>query len=165
MTGSFLRAAAACTTMGKDMKTIIPDIYVAAAILVPSFFRLPYIAQRQSTVAEYISGFSNIVPLHEIVSAITTAIDTKNVYYLAPLVANFVVMVPVGLFYGYFMKRLSFKTVGFVCIRYVFLFSIIYGVRILLKMGSFDVDDILLNIIGMLCGIFLASQRKIKECR
>lgn len=77
MTGSFLRAAAACTTMGKDMKTIIPDIYVAAAILVPSFFRLPYIAQRQSTVAEYISGFSNIVPLHEIVSAITTAIDTK----------------------------------------------------------------------------------------
>lgn len=146
--------------MREKIKRAFPYAYIAIVILVAPLFRLSHISQRNSALADYIREYSNMVPLHEIIDAITKAIQEENIYYIVPLVFNLVAMIPVGVFCGYFFKQINIKVAGVVCIRYAILLAIMYGIRILLKMGSFDIDDILLNIVGLALGMFLASQGK-----
>lgn len=147
----------------KRIWKMTPYLYVVFIILGSPLFRLSHISWRNAPLDDYVREFSNVVPLHGIIESITKAIEMQNTHYIFTLLANFLVMIPVGLFYGYSMQRSNLKEISFICARYAGIFGILYCVRILLKMGSFDIDDILLNVVGMYFGIILASQRKQKS--
>lgn len=160
---SILREMEACIIMCKQIKKLLPYTYSVVIILVSPLFRLSYISWRDAPLVDYVKEFSNIVPLRGILDAITNAMTTEKVWYLRPLVWNLLIMVPVGLFYGYFMIGNDVKERSVVCVRYFVLFGFLYCIRVLMKLGSFDIDDILLNLVGVYFGMILVCHWKEKN--
>ena len=69
------------------------------------------------------------------------------------VIGNIVAFVPFGFFLPMFRKKKSFWTIIWVTI-FGFLFSLaVELIQLLLKVGSFDVDDMLLNTIGAFVGV------------
>lgn len=156
------KGAALCITMNKQVKKYMPCVYVIVVILISPLFRLSQIAWRNASVVEFVREFTNLVPLRGIIDAVMHAVNAQNISYLRPVVVNFLVMVPLGVYCGFFMERFDFKVAGLVCMRYGALFAMLYGIRILLKMGSFDIDDILLNLVGLWLGMAAGSRWKLR---
>lgn len=159
---SVLRVMGVCTIMCKRIKNSLPYAYVIATILALPLFRLSRISQRNATLIDYVKEFSNVFPMHGILDAITKTMNTGNVWYFLPMFFNLLIMMPVGIFYGYTKRNTNAKVKSIVCIRYTALIGFLYCIRVLLKMGCFDVDDILLNLAGLCFGMILASKWKQK---
>ena len=123
------------------------------------FFRLIYSPTlwQGASVKEYVHEFSNIIPFYTVI----VAINTNSHNLLLTLLAHLLV----GVFPGYavvllcptlFTNRRSRLKLYSIILCGLILF---YCVRVLLKCGSFDIDDVLMDMLGLWGGIKVGLMR------
>lgn len=109
-------------------------------------------------------GTMNITLFHTIYSYFRAyQIGNADFLYLfTNIIGNIFLFIPVGALFVYFTKgRKGFLFLFFLSI--LFFFGIEF-LQLKLKVGSFDVDDILLNVIGCMVGVMITKRiRKINR--
>lgn len=109
----------------------------------------------------------NLVPFRTIYGSLYSIIH-RTIPYLIPndiinLLGNFALFMP----FGYFIPRLFEKYrvfIKFILFAFVILLSI-EAIQVLTLRGSFDVDDIILNLAGAVIGFFIARIAKSRKER
>jgi len=104
------------------------------------------------TLWEYILYNTNFVPFKSIILYIQ-ALSDHSMNMDTPvknLVGNLLMLLPMGLYLPGFFKRL--RKLGAFCICIVVLIFIVEAAELLLRRGSFDIDDFILNMAGALIG-------------
>lgn len=103
--------------------------------------------------------YSNSVYLYNLVpfKTITTYIRDYHHYnfrtWFDNLFGNILLMIPLGFIVPYFFKKL--KNTTKIILTIVFIISILEITQFGLHLGSFDIDDIILNTLGGITGIFI----------
>lgn len=75
----------------------------------------------------------------------------KNQIYL--FIGNLFLYIPIGLFLGVSMKRIKKQIIFILFLIVIFFIEVL---QLYLKLGVFDIDDILLNYSGFLLGYFIS---------
>ncbi len=137
----------------KKAATIIIFLYLVSMILVyPVFFvdaPLP-----GASWFQYVKEFTNLIPLTGFIAAVGNVVVTGGrLVYLRGYLLHLLCMVPVGMYYGATLEAVNWKTVKPLLIRYGVLLAVLYALRVGFRLGIFDVDDILLNLLGMYLGM------------
>ena len=95
----------------------------------------------------------NLMPFHTIVEFTMALMDGWDYIAIMNLAGNIVMFIPLGFLLPYITKRaLAFKqcmTISLVCILCAEL------IQIFTLLGSFDIDDLILNMIGVSIGFWL----------
>ena len=90
-----------------------------------------------------------LIPLVTVINNIRRG----NTTYIVQMIASIVVFIPLGVFIR--IKRKSIRKV----IVYGFLVSLVMeALQFVLRVGTFDVDDIILNVLGAVIGFVLTSR-------
>ena len=100
----------------------------------------------------------NLVPFRTIYGSLYSIIH-RTIPYLIPhdiisLLGNFALFIPFGLFIPRLFERYR-RFVKFILLAFAILISI-ETFQVLTLRGSFDVDDIILNLAGAVIGFFIA---------
>lgn len=106
----------------------------------------------EMTLIDYIMLSSNFVPFKTI-SMYIQAIFYGNMNLDIPiknLFGNLFMFLPMGLYLPYFIKRT--KQVSVFSIVFLSILFLIEFTQLLIRRGSFDIDDFILNTIGALIG-------------
>ena len=112
---------------------------------------------------EYIKYSSNIVPFKTI-SAYINAIFYGSMNIDIPiknLVGNFILFLPMGIYLPYLTIKMD-KIATF-SIAIIILVFIIEVVQLVTRIGSFDIDDFILNILGALIGFGIWKTKVIQN--
>lgn len=129
-------------------------IAYTVVVLAAFFFFRPLYSQKLwqgATLKEYVHEFSNIIPFYTVIEAIKANSHNLHFTLLAHLLA--------GIFPGYAVvllcptlltNRRSMLRLNSIILCGLILF---YWVRVLLKCGSFDIDDVLMDMVGLWGGI------------
>jgi len=107
------------------------------------------------TLWEYIRYNTNLVPFKSIILYIR-ALSDHSMNMDTPiknLFGNLLMFFPMGLYLPGFFKRL--RKLGAFCICMVALIFVVEATELLLRRGSFDIDDFILNMAGALAGFAL----------
>lgn len=95
----------------------------------------------------------NLIPLREIKRFLVYADTLGTKAVTLNIFGNILAFVPFGFFLPIFSERC--KKLGFIGL-YSFELSIaVEIIQLITKVGSFDVDDIILNTVGGICGYFV----------
>lgn len=125
-------------------------LYPLVVILCPPLLGWTNAPWQDASVIEYAGKFTNLIPLRGILDAVST----YGFAGLRPYALHLIIMMPVGLFEGFLEQgRSMLKTCG----KYAVVLAAVYALRLLLKQGSFDVDDILLNLVGVSFGWYFGK--------
>ena len=123
-------------------------LYLLTELLLFSF-RTPMGEQSRLTYEEYFKHKVNIVPF----KTIQMYLGYNSYNSIINIFGNILVFFPMGLFYGYFFKRTNNVILSILVFSFVsFVFE---ALQMLFLVGSFDVDDILLNALGGTIGFLL----------
>jgi len=104
------------------------------------------------SLLEYIKRSSNFVPFKTI-STYFKAISDGSMNMDIPiknLVGNFILFLPMGFYLPFFMKKIN--KVSVFSFSMIILLLIIEVLQLVTRRGSFDIDDLILNILGALIG-------------
>ena len=104
------------------------------------------------TYAEYLRAMHNFIPLKSVYVLLTTPVISTRIIirFLVNFIGNIVLFVPWGVLLPACFKKLqSFK--HFAALTLVALI-LVESIQIFSMLGSFDVEDILLNVIGACAG-------------
>lgn len=117
------------------------------------------------SLIDYIRYSSNLIPFKTI-SFYIGALYNNSMNIEIPiqnLLGNLLMFLPMGIYLPYFFKKLRKLGRYVLCILVVLIVS--EAIQLLLRVGSFDVDDIILNISGALTGfaIFKLVERAITK--
>lgn len=94
----------------------------------------------------------NVVPFREI----TRTMEMMTSHNLINLIGNVAIFIPFGLFIGIMLQKKGSSALS--ALMYALLMSLLLeGAQLLLRIGQFDVDDLLLNAFGGLLGYFIFS--------
>ena len=109
----------------------------------------------------------NLVPFRTIYGSLYSIIH-RIIPYLIPhdiisLLGNFALFIPFGLFIPRLFERYR-RFVKFILLAFAILISI-ETFQVLTLRGSFDVDDIILNLAGAVIGFFIARIAKSRKQR
>ena len=109
----------------------------------------------------------NLVPFRTIYGSLYSIIH-RTIPYLIPhdiisLLGNFALFIPFGLFIPRLFERYR-RFVKFILLAFAILISI-ETFQVLTLRGSFDVDDIILNLAGAVIGFFIARKAKSRKQR
>jgi glycopeptide antibiotics resistance protein len=115
------------------------------------------------TLIEYMKRFSNFVPLKTIwgyVQGITKHtmnldIPIKNIF------GNLLMFLPMGLYLPCLFKE--FRSFGHLFLGILILLISVEVLQMLLRRGSFDIDDLILNITGAMIGFVIWKNRFIQK--
>jgi glycopeptide antibiotics resistance protein len=104
------------------------------------------------TLVEYIKSSSNFIPFKTISTYIKAFFDgSMNMDIpIKNLAGNLIMFLPMGIYLPYFIKRIN-KASGF-SISMIILLFVIEVTQLVLRRGSFDIDDFILNMFGALIG-------------
>ena len=101
---------------------------------------------------------NNFIPFKSTIDSISSFIQHDALYDFIPVIGNFVMLMPLGVFYSIYVKNYKMRFL------YVFLFSVsietmqfIVGLIIGCNYRSTDIDDVILNTAGGIIGILLFS--------
>lgn len=97
----------------------------------------------------------NLVPFDTILFYLTGDVDFLIAFY--NLAANICLFIPFGLYYGFWKQTPTTKQVLFISTCAI---TIIELMQFITKRGSLDIDDLLLNVLGVWCGFLLYPQIK-----
>ena len=111
--------------------------------------RLQYQAARPEYIAARLQA-GNLVPFKEI----TRAIDTLTVHSLWNLLGNIAIFIPLGLFLGILAKPGKLTLAGAVWRSLAVSFGL-ESAQLLFAVGTFDVDDLILNSAGGAIGFIV----------
>lgn len=94
-------------------------------------------------------ALNNFIPFKGIIDALRDFVNSSSLYSLATLAGNFVMLMPLGIFFHFYIKEPKRRLLG------VFLFSVgietiqfIIGMLIGYNYRSIDIDDVILNTVG-----------------
>ena len=109
----------------------------------------------------------NLVPFRTIYGSLYSIIH-RTIPYLIPhdiisLLGNFALFIPFGLFIPRLFERYR-RFVKFILLAFAILISF-ETFQVLTLRGSFDVDDIILNLAGAVIGFFIARIAKSRKQR
>ena len=127
-------------------------LYLFALIFLLFFgFRGSYI-EPDLSLKEYIKWSSNIVPFRTITIYVIAIFDgSMNMDIpIKNLLGNTFIFLPMGVYIPYFIRKINKVTVF--SISMVILLFIIEAIQLVTRRGSFDVDDLILNMFGALIG-------------
>lgn len=79
-------------------------------------------------------------------------LETGLIGYLTMYALHLLLLMPVGLFCG--RDRISLNHASLQC---AVLLVAVYVLRVFMKLGSFDIDDIILDLLGLCIGWFFGS--------
>lgn len=97
----------------------------------------------------------NLMPFHTIVEFTMALIDGWDNHAIINLAGNIVMFIPLGFLLPYITKRaLAFKQCMIISLACILGAEII---QIFTLLGSFDIDDLILNMIGVSIGFWLQS--------
>lgn len=101
---------------------------------------------------EYIRNSSNFVPFKTITTYILAMFDSSmNMYIpIENLFGNFMMFMPMGIYLPYLFKHLN-KFSRFT-ISLIIMLIVIEVVQVVTRLGSFDIDDFILNMLGAWIG-------------
>ncbi|GLX67936.1 VanZ family protein [Paenibacillus glycanilyticus] len=92
----------------------------------------------------------NVIPLHTIKSLIYNREHYNTDAWVKNLFGNIVLFIPIGVFLPA-MNRKLLRTARFLPVTVLILF-LVESIQLVTKVGSFDIDDIILNTLGALIG-------------
>ncbi|MCT8136716.1 VanZ family protein [Anaerobacillus sp. CMMVII] len=98
-------------------------------------------------------GTINLIPFETIVFYLSGQVDYLIALY--NLSANIGLFIPFGLYYGYIKGRSRLKQLLVIAIFSVCLIEIL---QFLTRRGSLDIDDLILNVLGVLLGYLIYPQ-------
>lgn len=140
--------------MNKFIKVVlsISFIFYFFALVVLLFLGTRGYYWTDLSLMEYMKMSSNFVPFKTISMYIKAIFDgSMNIDIpIKNLVGNFIMFLPMGIYLPYFFKRIS-KIVVF-SISMIILLFIIEVIQLVTRRGSFDIDDLILNLFGALIG-------------
>lgn len=139
------------TTMAKRC-WFLSIVYISVIAFLPVMMGWTTVAQHGASVLEFIRHFTNIIPFRGIAESVSIVLETGRIAYLTRYALNLFVLIPAGLLCG--LNRRQLKDTA---VQYSVVLMLIYGLRVILKLGSFDVDDILLNLLGLSMGWLLGN--------
>ncbi|RIW30740.1 VanZ family protein [Bacillus salacetis] len=115
------------------------------------------------TLYEYIKSSSNFIPFKTITSYVSAIFDgTMNMNIpIKNLVGNLLLFLPMGIYLPYFIRSLN--RVSMFTVSMIVLLLTIELIQLLTRRGSFDIDDLILNMIGAFIGYSLSSTGIIGE--
>ena len=112
-------------------------------------FRTPATQNPQISSSDYIQNRTNLTLL----KTIKLYLRSANSISVVNILGNIVAFIPMGLFAGIPFKK---KRDIFLCAITIALISLLFEtIQLLFMVGSFDVDDILLNTIGGVIGFLI----------
>ena len=94
----------------------------------------------------------NLIPFRTISEYLFFPQDNSKHAFIN-LAGNIITFIPLGFFLPYFWEKFNFLTKHLLCSLLIILFIELFQLFTLL--GSFDIDDLLLNIIGSAIGFFI----------
>ena len=146
--------------MSNKKSELITSLYVLLVVFLPSSLGITGSHWQNASIIDYAYEFTNIIPLYGITDSALHMILEKNLHYIYPLIFNFLITIPIGIWHTHLNKGkyLSIRAVSLLCIKYSLLLSILYLIRLIMKLGSLDIDDLLLNNIGILTGIYFEKK-------
>ena len=104
---------------------------------------------RIGAVGLYDSMINNFIPFKSIIGCFKDSIQNHTHYGILSVLWNFIMLMPLGLFFQYYIKDLKSRLVG------ITLFSIsietiqfIIGLLIGYNYRCIDIDDVILNVFG-----------------
>ncbi|MGE7667186.1 VanZ family protein [Ureibacillus composti] len=102
------------------------------------------------TLLEYIKTSSNFVPFNTISTYFKAIFDgSMNMDIpIKNLAGNFILFLPMGLYLPFLVRKIN-KVIVF-SISMIFLLFFIEVTQVVIRKGSFDIDDFILNMLGML---------------
>ncbi|MGM9987817.1 MAG: VanZ family protein [Bacillaceae bacterium] len=104
-------------------------------------------------------GTVNLQPFHTI-SSYYRAYKIGNadfLYVFTNIIGNIILFIPIGVILVFITR--SKVNIFFLFLISIFLFFMVEYIQVKLMVGSFDVDDILLNVIGCMIGILYSKKR------
>lgn len=152
------------TKMKKIMKAVLGISFVLyiCVLIVILFFR-PSRDAFDLSFLEYIRYSINIVPFRTIgtyVKAIFNGSMNLDIP-LKNLGGNLILFLPMGVYIPFLIKKMNS-----IKLYFIFIISLIFFVEIiqlLTKRGSFDIDDLILNIIGAFIGFAIWKTKFIQK--
>jgi glycopeptide antibiotics resistance protein len=104
------------------------------------------------TLGEYIRWHTNLVPFKSILMYIRALSDSSmnREIPVLNLLGNLLMLLPMGLYLPGFIKKL--RRVGIFILWMTVILLVIEAAQLLLRRGSFDIDDMILNMAGALAG-------------
>ncbi|MGE5630202.1 MAG: VanZ family protein [Caulobacteraceae bacterium] len=137
------------TGIGYIAKPVSLIIYLAFLFWRMFFYAYSNFFRVQSKTYEY-----NLVPLKTIYSLITGYSKYDLIVWVYNLFGNILVFIPLGFLLISLQREKSSIKTALIISLFIVLFAEL--MQLILKVGVFDVDDIILNLIGSLigCGIY-----------
>ena len=115
------------------------------------------------SLLEYIKNSSNFVPFKTInlyIQALSE--ETMNIDIpIKNLAGNLLLFLPMGIYLPLLFRK--FNQVAMFSIFMIILLFIVEAVQILTRLGSFDIDDFILNMLGALIGFALWNSKSFQK--
>lgn len=137
-------------------------LYVAALAFLLFFNSRGYIWEDLSWI-EYMKYHSNFVPFRTISTYILALVNgSMNIDIpLKNLLGNIVMFMPMGLYLPYYLKKIQLLSVFFFIM--ILLLLAVEWIQLVTRRGSFDIDDLLLNMFGALLGFFIWKRKWVQR--
>ena len=112
---------------------------------------------------EYIQFSSNFVPFQTISIYINALFDgSMNIDIpIKNLLGNLLMFLPMGIYLPYLVKKVN-KLGKFTVSMIMFLLSI-EMIQVVTRLGSFDIDDLILNLVGALIGFGIWKTKIVRK--
>lgn len=143
---------------GKEMNKVIKIvvnisfIFYLFALVVLLFFGYRGVVQTDQSLVEYLMSSSNFVPFKTI-STYMQAIFDGSMNRGTPiknLFGNALMFLPMGIYLPYFIRKIN--KISVFSLSMVIVLFIIEVIQLITRRGRFDIDDLLLNMLGALIG-------------
>jgi len=115
------------------------------------------------SLLEYIKRSSNFVPFKTIITYFKAIFnESMNIDIpLKNLVGNFILFLPLGIYIPFFIKRIN--KVSIFLISMITLLLTIEVIQLVTTRGSFDIDDFILNMLGVLIGFIIWKMKVVQK--
>lgn len=120
-----------------------------------------YITPTSTGFFERISRNSNLIPFKTISSYLSNSDYYGNDIIITNIIGNILVLMPMGFFLPTYIKKLK-KLLPFILSMFGGIL-IIEVIQVITSVGTFDVDDIILNLAGAVLAFFICKLRVIQK--
>jgi Glycopeptide antibiotics resistance protein len=151
----------------KKNMVIISILY--CLLMIYLLFLQRYGINNKGSYLEYLNNFTNLKPFETIVNFVK--ILKSNHSYTRELVqfafinigGNLVMFIPLGVFIPIYLRKAS-TYCSFIIIVSILIFLIEF-IQVITMLGSFDVDDIILNVIGASIGYIFYKKTVLRKVK
>lgn len=123
-------------------------IYLLACVLL---FKYVPVTEVFQTNRQYIPG-TNTMPLHTINHYLMGNYRVSSYSAYINIFGNILIFIPLGIYLSMWQKK---ATILLILVQSIFISSLIEGTQYVLRLGSYNIDDIMLNALGGMLGAII----------